>query len=61
LDSLVPSADVAYGIVALYLGLEMLTHLSNNRTPALKLFSHAKELSVLLGSIAPPRQRKATR
>lgn len=61
LVSLIPSADVAYGIVALYLGLEMLTHLSDDRTSALKLFSHAKELSVLLGLIAPPRQRKATK
>jgi AcrR family transcriptional regulator len=56
LGSLVPSADVAYGIVALYLGLEMLTHLGNDRTRALNLFTHAKQLSVLLGSVTPPRQ-----
>jgi len=61
LGSLFPSADIAYGIVALYLGIEMLTHLSDDRASALALFSHAKELSALLGSIAPRRQRKATK
>ena len=31
LDSVLPPGDVAYGIVALYLGLEMLTHLDGDR------------------------------
>jgi len=31
LASLLPSSDVAYVIVALYLGFEMLTHLDGNR------------------------------
>jgi AcrR family transcriptional regulator len=60
LGSLVPSADAAYGVVALYLGLEMLTHLEGDRTPALNLFAHAQQLAGLLGSFAPPPQPKET-
>ena len=33
LGSVLPSRDVAYGIVALYLGLEMLSHLDGDRGP----------------------------
>jgi hypothetical protein len=46
--SLVPAADAAYGIVALYLGLEMLTQLDGNRAPATALFDHAARLAALL-------------
>jgi len=56
LDSVLPVRDVAYGIVALYLGLEMLTHLNGDRTRALGLFDHAKNLAGLLdalGSLPP--------
>jgi AcrR family transcriptional regulator len=51
LGPLVPVADVAYGVVALYLGLEMLSHLDGNREPALKLFAHAREMAQLLQSL----------
>jgi AcrR family transcriptional regulator len=44
LANLLPSADVAYGIVALYLGMEMLSHLDGDRSPALALFAHAAQL-----------------
>jgi AcrR family transcriptional regulator len=54
LDSLLPPGDVAYGIVALYLGLEMLTHLDRDRGRALGLFAHAKNLAGLLEALAPP-------
>jgi AcrR family transcriptional regulator len=54
LDSLLPPGDVAYGIVALYLGLEMLTHLDGDRGRALGLFAHAKNLAGLLEALAPP-------
>ncbi len=50
LGSLVPSGDVAHGIVALYLGLELLTHLDGDRSPALTLFDHAQQLAVLVGT-----------
>ena len=34
-------------VVALYLGLEMLSNLDGDRAPALALFDHAKRLAVL--------------
>jgi AcrR family transcriptional regulator len=48
LATVLPSKDVAYGIVALYLGMEMLSHLNGDREPALALFSHAATLVGLL-------------
>ncbi len=54
LDSVLPPGDVAYGVVALYLGLEMLTHLDGDRGRALGLFAHAKNLGALLEAFAPP-------
>jgi AcrR family transcriptional regulator len=58
LASLIPLSDVAYGVVALYLGLEMLTHLNGDREPALKIFADAQRLVALLGGLSafiPPR------
>jgi AcrR family transcriptional regulator len=51
LKALLPAADVAYAIVALYLGLEMLSHLDGNRQPALNLFAHAQRLTQLLAAM----------
>jgi AcrR family transcriptional regulator len=48
LATLVPARDVAYGIVALYLGLEMLSHLNGDQEPAQRLFGHAEQLVGLL-------------
>jgi AcrR family transcriptional regulator len=53
LGAVLPSRDVAYGIVALYLGLEMLSHLDGDRAPALALFAHATRLATLFSP--PPR------
>ncbi len=49
--AILPAADVAYAIVALYLGLEMLSHLNGDRAPALALFDHAKLLAGLLATM----------
>ncbi|MHB1510017.1 MAG: TetR family transcriptional regulator [Acidimicrobiales bacterium] len=49
LGTVIPSGELAHGIVALYLGLELLTHLGEDRAPALALFDHAKRLSALAG------------
>jgi AcrR family transcriptional regulator len=54
LGSVLPPGDAAYAIVALYLGLEMLTHLDGDRSRALGLFAHAKNLAALLEALAPP-------
>ncbi len=59
LASLVPPGDVAHGVVALYLGLEMLSHLDGDRAPALALFDHARQLATLLqamGTLPPATQ-----
>ena len=53
LGALLPPGDVAYAIVALYLGLEMLTHLDGDRTRALDLFAHAKGLAALVQAMLP--------
>ena len=54
LDSVLPPGDVAYAIVALYLGLEMLTHLDGDRSRALGLFAHARNLAGLFEALMPP-------
>jgi AcrR family transcriptional regulator len=59
LASIVPSADIAHGLVALYLGLEMLSHLDGDRARALALFHHAKQLAALaeaLGLFSTPKE-----
>ena len=60
LATIVPSADVAYGVVALYLGLEMLSHLDGERDRALALFSHAAQLAGLLQVLNPSTSVKET-
>jgi AcrR family transcriptional regulator len=57
--SLLPADDVAYTIVALFLGLEMLTHLDGDRERAFSIFGRAQQLVTMLGAFsafAPPRE-----
>jgi len=56
--ALLPSRDVAYGMVALYLGLEMLTHLDGDPAPALTLFAHARQLAGLLEALGSPTTKE---
>jgi AcrR family transcriptional regulator len=58
LGAVLPSKDVAYAIVALYLGLEMLSHLDGDREPALALFAHAKHLAGLFEAMTIPHDPK---
>jgi AcrR family transcriptional regulator len=60
LGTLLPSRDVAHAIVALYLGLEMLSHLDGNREPALALFGHAKQMAELFGAMTGKTRTKET-
>lgn len=46
-----PVADVAFAIVALYLGMEMLTHLDGDTARAESLFSSAQQLGGLLAPL----------
>ncbi len=57
LDQVVPPDDLAFAVVALYLGLELLTHLDGDRARALALFDHGTRLAALfegLGGTAAP-------
>jgi AcrR family transcriptional regulator len=64
LGSLVPLGELSYAVVALYLGLEMLSHLDGDRGPATALFDHAGQLPALLAALsdaspaAPPTKEK---
>ena len=49
LASLLPVDDAAYAVVALYLGMEMLSHLDGDRTHALSLFDQAARFAALFG------------
>jgi AcrR family transcriptional regulator len=51
--SILPVDDAAYAVVALYLGMEMLSHLDGDRAPALSLFGNAARFAELF---AGPRQ-----
>jgi hypothetical protein len=44
----VDSAEVAHAVVALYLGLELLSHLDGDRAPAMALFSQARRLAPIV-------------
>jgi len=54
LGSVLPAKDVAHAVVALYLGLEMLSHLDGDAGPALALFTHAKQLASLVEALTTP-------
>jgi AcrR family transcriptional regulator len=58
LGTVLPSKDVAYGVVALYLGMEMLSHLDGDRAPALALFAHAGQLAGLFAAMGGPPSTK---
>jgi hypothetical protein len=45
LDSVLPTGDVAYAAVALYFGIETLTHLDGDRNRAEALFDTGKQLA----------------
>lgn len=49
LSSMVPAESVGFAVVALYLGMEMLTQLDGDRAPATALFDQAMRLTTLLG------------
>jgi len=46
--NLVGAAEVAHAVVALYLGLELLSHLDGDRRPALALFERASQLAPVI-------------
>lgn len=48
LETVVPTADIAHGIVALYLGLELLAQLNDDRAPIDSLFGSVERLALLV-------------
>jgi len=56
LRTIVPADDLGFAVVALYLGMEMLTQLDGNQEPATALFGRAMSLAPLLGALggSPP-------
>jgi AcrR family transcriptional regulator len=58
LGTVLPMQDVAHAVVALYLGLEMLSHLDGDRGPALALFAHGKQLAGLFEAMTGSPDRK---
>jgi AcrR family transcriptional regulator len=52
LASVLPTEDAAHAVVAMYLGLEMLSHLDGDRSRALALFDHARALAGLFAGPA---------
>jgi AcrR family transcriptional regulator len=51
LASLLPTGDVAYAVVALYLGLELLTHLDGDDAPTTRLFALASQLTTMFSAM----------
>ena len=66
LGSVVPSDEIAHGVVALYLGLELLSHLDADRAAALSLFDRAKQVAAVVevlgvgGFLPAPTPRRAS-
>lgn len=54
LGALVSPSDLAFGIVSLYFGIDMLSHLQRDQTRAESLLDLATRLSLLLETILPP-------
>lgn len=52
LETLIPARDVALGIVAFYLGVDLLHQLDPEESPADRLFDHASRLAPALGFLA---------
>ena len=52
LDGVVKADEIAHVVVALYLGLELLSHLDGDRTQAIAIFERAKTLAPLLDNLS---------
>ena len=52
LAGMVAPGEIAHAVVALYLGLELLSHLDGDRAPALALFDRARQLAAVADLLA---------
>jgi hypothetical protein len=60
-ESMVPPRDVAFAVIALYLGIDMLSHLEGNRARAESLLDLGVRLAPLIGVLLPSQQAKGSR
>jgi hypothetical protein len=58
---MVPPRDVAFAVIALYLGIDMLSHLEGNRARAESLLDLGVRLSPLVGALLPSQRAKRSR
>jgi AcrR family transcriptional regulator len=58
LGGVVPAEEMAHAVVALYLGLEMLSQLDGDPQPALDLFARAKQIAALFEALTTPTTPK---
>jgi AcrR family transcriptional regulator len=61
LSALLPPEEIAHGVVALYLGLEMLAHLDGDRSKVLALFDKVRQMTALLGAFGGAPAQKDRR
>lgn len=54
LESIVPARDLAFAIIALYLGIDMLSHLDGDRTRAESLLDLGVRMAPLAQALLPP-------
>jgi AcrR family transcriptional regulator len=57
LESILPADDLAFAIVALYLGVDMLSHLEGGHARAESLLALGERYAPLLGALLPSRPR----
>lgn len=57
LESMLPSRDVAFAVVALYLGVNMLSHLEGDHARAESLLDLGERYAPLLGALLPSQQK----
>jgi len=55
LSDIIPSRDLAFGIVALYVGVALLARLSDDRSQAESLFESGTRMAGMLGTVLGPR------
>src|SRR5580658_7272540 len=61
IGAMVGTEEAAHAVVALYLGLELLSHLDGDRAPALALFDQARRLAPLLALMAGAQPARSDR
>ena len=57
-EPLIPSGDIAFAIVALYLGVDMLSHLDQDHTRAESLLELGARIAPLAQAVLPTRSRR---